>query len=92
MKIAFYETEEWEQNYLKKEFSDSSFPQKIGGDFDIISIFIKTIVDESFIDSFPNLKYIITRSAGFDHIDLDLCEKRNITVSYISCYGKNTVA
>jgi len=40
----------------------------------------------------PNLKFIATRSTGFDHIDLDACLKRGIVVSNVPSYGENTVA
>ena len=42
--------------------------------------------------AFPNLKFITTRSTGFDHIDLDACKARGVTVAYVPGYGDNTVA
>jgi len=41
---------------------------------------------------FPKLKMIATFSTGFDHIDLDECQKRSVTVCNVPFYGENTVA
>tara|TARA_Y100000294_G_C8477870_1_gene305474 strand:- start:135 stop:947 length:813 start_codon:yes stop_codon:yes gene_type:complete len=40
----------------------------------------------------PKLKLIVTRSTGFDHIDMHECKKRGITVCNVPFYGENTVA
>jgi D-lactate dehydrogenase len=40
----------------------------------------------------PKLKLIATRSAGYDHIDLEHCRARGITVSNVPHYGDSTVA
>ena len=92
MKIAFYNVEQWEQDYLSKQLPNVSFPEELGGDFDIVSIFIDTPVNTCFLDKFQNLKCIVTRSTGFDHIDLQACKERNISVCNVPDYAKNTVA
>lgn len=92
MKIAFYNTEKWEQDYLQQQLPDASFPEEIGGDFDIASVFIDTPVNTCFLDRFSHLKCIVTRSTGFDHIDLEACKERNIMVCNVPDYAKNTVA
>lgn len=38
------------------------------------------------------LKLVATRSTGFDHIDLDYCKDKGITVCNVPVYGDNTVA
>jgi D-lactate dehydrogenase len=40
----------------------------------------------------PRLKFIATRSTGYDHIDLAACRARHVTVSNVPSYGENTVA
>ena len=35
---------------------------------------------------------IATRSTGFDHLDLEVCKQRSITISNVPFYGENTVA
>ena len=99
-KIAFFEAEEWEKPYLKKEFKghklyffdDELNEKNVGKDFDIISVFIYSKVNKKILDKFENLKLIATRSTGFDHIDLKECKKRKIIVCNVPNYGENTVA
>jgi D-lactate dehydrogenase len=44
------------------------------------------------LNNLPKLKLIATRSTGFDHIALDECQKRGISVANVPYYGENTVA
>jgi len=102
LKIAFFETEEWEKPYLKKElknhklyfFNDAVNESNVNKikDVDIISIFIYSKLDKSILSKFKNLKLIATRSTGFDHIDVKECTKRKIIVCTVPYYGENTVA
>lgn len=102
MKIAFFEIENWEKEIIEKELNDHElffFDKKISelekineNDFDVIAIFINSIINEKTLQHFKNLKFITTRSTGFDHIDLKTCKEKNILVSYVPGYGDNTVA
>ena len=47
---------------------------------EFLSVFITSTVSKNVLDEFPNLKLIATRSTGYNHIDLEECKKRNITV------------
>lgn len=102
MKIAFFEIESWEKDYLQSQLKsfdliffeeeiDSNNLKKIS-DINILSHFVYSTIDKKIIDSLKFLKYISTRSTGFDHIDLKACKKNNITVSNVPTYGENTVA
>src|SRR5204862_4419740 len=51
-----------------------------------------TPIDTPFLDAHPKLRFIATRSSGYDHIDLAACRARGITVSNVPSYGENTVA
>ena len=42
----------------------------------------RTKVNEKLLSQFPQLKLIVTATSGFDHIDLNVCEQKNICVSY----------
>lgn len=64
----------------------------LGNDSTIITVFVNSIVDQQVIDLFPNLKLIITRSTGFDHIDIEYAATKGITVCNIPNYGSRTVA
>lgn len=102
MKIGFFEIEGWEEAALKAAFpndeltlmkerlvEDSMPAQK---DFEAISIFVGSQVTEKMLAQFPSLKFVTTRSVGFDHIDVAACKARGITVAYVPGYGDNTVA
>ncbi len=60
-------------------------------DADIL-IINKTIIDEEFLNSCPNLKYIGVTGTGYDIIDLDACKKRHLTISNCPEYGTDIVA
>lgn len=57
-----------------------------------VSVFINNKIDRQILDKLPNLKFIATRSTGFDHIDLAECRQRGIIVVNVPDYGQNTVA
>ena len=62
-------------------------------DSQIISVFTHSnVISTSQLDKFKNLKLITTRSTGFNHIDLEYCKKRGITVCNVPKYGETTVA
>src|SRR5271169_225421 len=102
MKIAFFEYEEWEAPIIRENFpndevmffagqlNDETLPSE--KDYDAISIFVGSHITATTLAAFPNLKFITTRSTGFDHIDLATCKARGITVAYVPGYGDNTVA
>jgi D-lactate dehydrogenase len=102
MRIAFFEVEDWEEEYLKGKlnshqlkFSNEKLSLENAAqikDFDALSVFIYSKIDEQIIQAIPNLKLITTRSTGFDHIGLEVCKKQGITVCNVPSYGENTVA
>jgi len=74
--------EESIQNVDLKDFSDS----------DILCVFVYSTVSKEIINSCSNLKLIVTRSTGIDHIDTEHANKRGIDVKNVPLYGENTVA
>ncbi|MBS3152158.1 hydroxyacid dehydrogenase [Candidatus Woesearchaeota archaeon] len=102
MKIAFFEIEKWEEEYIKDKlkkhkllfFNNELTNRNINKikDCDTVCIFIYSKINKEILDNLPNLKLICTMSTGFDHIDLNECKKRNIIVSNVPYYGENTVA
>lgn len=101
MQIAFFEIEEWEIPYLKKKlqghelfFSTQTISEekKKLSNVEVLSVFIYSPLPEDVLSTMPNLKLIVTRSTGYDHIDLSYCKKNGITVCNIPNYGANTVA
>jgi D-lactate dehydrogenase len=102
MKIAFFETENWEVDYLKESLKDheidffeerldkDNLPEK--RDYEVLLVFSNCELTKEVIEAFPNLKLIATRSTGYDHIDLRAAEEKGVTVSNVPNYGQNTVA
>jgi len=102
MKITIFETENWEHGAFESLASDhevvfSEAPldletAKDHSDAQVISTFIYSDLSTEVLKRFSNLEMISTRSTGFDHIDLEYCNEKNITISNVPTYGDNTVA
>ncbi|MBI3984967.1 MAG: hydroxyacid dehydrogenase [Candidatus Levybacteria bacterium] len=101
-KIVFFELESWEENFVKNSLSDNEIiitkekltPQTAEKyqDAQIISVFIYSEITKELIDMLPNLKFIATRSMGYDHIDIEYCKQKQIKVAFVPTYGSHTVA
>jgi len=101
MRIAFFEVKDWERAYLAQRLpSDEAFfaPGALTGSTEelrglqALSVFIYSHVTRDVLNTLPELKFIATRSTGFDHIDVEACRSRGIAVSNVPSYGENTVA
>lgn len=102
-RIYFFGIETWEKVFLTERIKKiknitlvegklTSRNVKRFADAEIISVFVHSKVDKKILDHLPKLKFITTRSTGFDHIDLNECEIRGIQVANVPTYGENTVA
>jgi len=104
-KIGFFGVKPWEKEYLSEKLESLTKLQPIFSeniissdhmpeetDFEIICVFVDCPVTKEIISRLPRLKFITTRSTGFDHIDLNACKERGIAVSSVPSYGENTVA
>jgi len=49
-------------------------------------------VTRQVFERLPNLKLIVTRSVGYDHIDLDEAKRRDIPVCNVPDYGAHMIA
>ena len=106
MKVYFFGVEDWEKLHIERKLREKSvsgefffFKEALdinnvdeAKDADIISVFIYSKLTPEVIDRIPHLKLIITRSSGYDHIDVEYALKKGIKVAYIPGYGNNTVA
>src|SRR5690242_6183982 len=102
MKIAAFETEEWEHQAclgLQPEHVVLCTPGTLTAttasayaDAEVISPFVNSKLDATVLAMFPRLRLIATRSTGYDHIDLAYCAVHRIAVSNVPDYGDSTVA
>jgi D-lactate dehydrogenase len=104
-KVLFVEVEDFERKLLeekcgackgmgadfRKEKLDAVPPESLK-DAQALSTFIYSRIDQGALDKMPALKFVATRSTGFDHIDMQACRKRGVLVSNVPTYGENTVA
>jgi len=101
-KIVFFEICEKEKEVLKpflKDLEISFIDQKLNKEnitlaqeAEIVSVFVNSEINREIIDLLPNLKFITTRSTGYDHIDVEYCNLKNIKVANVPAYGSKTVA
>jgi D-lactate dehydrogenase len=102
MNIAVFEAEDWERQAFERlgpryrvRCVAESLDERNAADFsdaEVASPFVNSRLTTSALAQLPKLKLIATRSAGFDHIDLEHCSARGITVSNVPHYGDSTVA
>ncbi len=99
--IGFFDLEGWEENMIHEALPEHSvqfYKEKLheytGSEFgfEVISVFVNSEVTKEVMEKFQNLKLIVTRSTGYDHIDLEYCKEKGITVAFVPGYGDNTVA
>lgn len=86
---------------IRSEFPSAQLVQKaLAGselleaakDAEVICSFIYTRFTADIIQSLPKLRLLCTRSVGFNHIDLEACTKRGITVCNVPDYGSHVIA
>lgn len=102
MTIAFFEEEAVAREKLRTIFPECTLvflPEPLNADTaagaqnaDIVSVFVRSSVTAAVLGQLPKLRFLTTRSMGFDHIDLAACQARGIVVSRVPVYGENTVA
>lgn len=104
MKILFYETAAWERGFLARQvrkngweaafirepLTEKTLAQARGAE--VLSVFIYSRLTRAAVQSLGKTRLIVTRSTGFDHIDLAACRRRGIRVANVPSYGENTVA
>ena len=102
MKIAFFEIEPWEADYVKErlpgyevwvsqeKLTKETLPKEL--DFDAVSVFVGSKVTKDVLGQLLDIRVLTTRSTGFDHIDLVAAREKGVRVGYVPGYGDNTVA
>lgn len=101
-RIVFFDLEPWEATYLKRHLKgfrvdchSEPLTEKnvsLAKGADALGVFIYSSVTPSVLAKIPKLKLVSTLSTGYDHVDVNLCKRRGITVCNVPEYGSNTVA
>ncbi|MFW6180558.1 MAG: hydroxyacid dehydrogenase [Spirochaetota bacterium] len=102
MKIYICEVEAWERDRFRELDDEHQVafcevkltPENAGAyeDAEVLCPFIHSAITAELLEGMPRLKLVATRSTGTDHIDLEYCRGRGITVCNVPAYGDNTVA
>lgn len=100
--VACFELDAWEEPHLRRRLGEidvrASSAELTEGTADLardaaaVSVFIRSRPDRAVLAKLPALRFIATRSTGYDHIDLEACRERGVVVSNVPTYGENTVA
>jgi D-lactate dehydrogenase len=102
MKIVFFDSDQMLLDYFKdKKFADANvqFTAVTADDApaeyldaDVISVFVNSVLDVATLSKFPNLKLVVARSTGINHIDIEHCRAHNIKVASANGYGEFAVS
>ncbi|HYF04642.1 MAG TPA: NAD(P)-dependent oxidoreductase [Patescibacteria group bacterium] len=99
IKIAVYEISGFQEEYLKTklqgldvEYHAGKFAEAEHSEAEIVSTFTQSHIGPESLAVLPNLKYVATRTTGFDHINVTGLAEKNVLVSNVPTYGENTVA
>jgi len=105
MKILFYETKDFEFNYLSDKIPDniepyffriplinSTYIDEYHQDAEALCVFVASVLNEEILSKFKNLKFIFLRCTGYSNVDLKYCKDYNIKVFNTPDYGSSTVA
>ncbi len=82
----------WEVHLLDERLTPDFDPSPEMHTAEAIAVFVNNPVNEETLSKFPSLKVVVTRSTGYDHIDVEACRRRSIPVYYVPDYGSVTVA
>lgn len=102
MKILCYYALDWERDFFIKNLPSDTITFVKGNtrefsviknkESEVLCVFVDSPVNKALLDQLPHLKLIVTRSTGYDNIDLQEAQRRHITVCSVPAYGKTAVA
>lgn len=100
MNVLFCEVEDATKEYIEKHkaehvvtyVTEKAQDAASSSAADVLSVFVNSRVSTEVLEKFPNVKLVVTRSTGFDHIDLAACAAKGVIVSNVPTYGERTVA
>ena len=105
MKTLFYSTKPYEQSYLEKANTNKfeiTFLKKdlnletahLANGYEIVSIFTGDDASAEVLESLHGIdvKYLTTRAAGYDNIDIESANSLGITVTNVPAYSPYAIA
>lgn len=99
MKVLFLGLPKNYHSQIQEQIPDSyctesatEIPEEYYSTIEVISLFITTQVDLNFVNRFPRLQCILNRSTGYDHIDLETCKSKGISLYTSPDYSTTAVA
>ncbi len=100
MKVCFVESDSWTESRVRAHggtfevvfLEARAEAAAIPADTQVLSVFVNSKVTSAVMDALPELKLIVTRSTGYDHIDMAAATARGIVVCNVPSYGERTVA
>lgn len=99
--LIFLEVEPTDEAQIKATYPNAITEPKVLSEDELIQKytnaevlcpFIYTKITKKVIDALPHLKLIVTRSVGYNHIDLKAARERNIPVCNVPDYGAHAIA
>lgn len=100
MSILFAEVEPQDEVFIQATLPQAQcmaqplhvLPDELLQTATIVCCFIYSKIDVNLLQKMPNLQLLCTRSVGYDHIDLQACLDRNVTVCNVPDYGSHVIA
>lgn len=100
MKTVFFDVDPWAKKHINEAFpnaelvTDRLTEENVDKyrDIEILSVFHTSTLSGKVLCQLPHLKFIATRSTGFNHIELPYCHTKKIVISNVPTYGRRTVA
>lgn len=74
----------WNTTFISGMVSKTNLPPR---DTEILSIHANSVITNHVISQLPKLKLVVTRTTGYDHIDIGACKRENIKI--VNCAGLN---
>lgn len=102
MNISFFDIENSERSIFTSAihghtllfYRESLTKRNIAVAQDADALYIRSfsILTKDILSQLPKLKFITTRSTGYDNIDVSYCREKGIIVCHVPIYATNTVA
>jgi len=99
--ILFLEVDKADEKLVQEAFPDATIINdplqedeliEACKDAEIVSPFIYSQFTKEVLTQLPKLKLLPTRSVGYNHIDLEFCQKRGVQVCNVPDYGSHVIA